>query len=139
MANAMVRNVLSVIAGVVVAMAFIFLVEGIMGVIYPPIPGTDLSNRETVRHLLDNVPRMVFLWLLIGYGVGSFAGGLVATLASFRQSILPALIVGAIVTIGGVMDLIDICHPLWFSITSLALYIPFALLGYLLLRKTKAA
>ena len=103
----MVRNTLSVIAGAAVALAVIFLVEGIMGLIYPPPPGTDLTNPESVKHLMDAVPHMVFIWLLIGFSGGSFAGGVIAAVASLKVNFWPPLIVGLIVMGYGLMEILE--------------------------------
>jgi hypothetical protein len=42
------------------------------------------------------------------------------------------LIVGALLTVGGVINLIMLPHPLWFSAASLLTYLPMAWAGGLL-------
>ena len=134
----MLRRILAVIAGCVVAMAVIFLVESISHRFSPPPVGTDFKNPESLKHMMDNVPTNSFILLLGGYILGSFAGGLTATLLSGRNNFVPATVVGGILTAGGIMDLVQIPHPLWFSAISLLLYVPFALLGYLAVRTRTA-
>jgi hypothetical protein len=82
------------------------------------------------------MPIAAFIWILLGYAVSAFAGGLIATLISGRRKALPAIIVGAVLMVGGIMNLIMIpYHPVWFMIANLIVYLPFAWLGYFFIRK----
>ncbi|MDB5284318.1 MAG: hypothetical protein JWO06_3393 [Bacteroidota bacterium] len=131
----MLRRFLSVLAGVAVAMAIISLLEFGSEKLYPPPSIKDYNNAQALERIMSQMPVKAFLWLLVGYALGSFAGGATATAISGRQMSAPALITGGIVMIGGIMDLVQIPHPLWFVIVSLFMYIPFAALGYFVMKK----
>ena len=131
----MLKRILSVLAGVAVAMVIISLLEMAGGKIYPPASASDFSNAQVLDKLMSKMPIGEFIWLLAGYAIGSFAGGITATLVSGRDINGPAVITGGIVMVGGILNLLDIPHPFWFSITSLLMYVPFAFLGYLVARK----
>jgi hypothetical protein len=109
----MIKQILAGLAGVAVAMIII-----------------TISETATCRFT-----QYVLLCLLVGYALGCLAGGAAATLAVGRKNMRPAIITGAVVMIGGVMNLMDIPHPLWFVIVSQFTYIPFAWLGYVLVKQ----
>ena len=127
------KLVLPVVVGAMAGMAMIQLAERLLQLKYPLPPG--LSLRDAVAAM----PVSAFAFLLLGYSVASLCAGLVATMVSGRENIRPAIIVGIIITSGGVFNNISVPgQPQWFSIISLLAYLPFAMLGYLLVRKRDA-
>lgn len=135
----MAKRILSVIAALAVSFAIIIGFESVSGFLFKT-PGLDPRNPQTVSDMMASMPLAAFLWLLLGYAVSAFAGGVVATFLSGRNNVQPALIVGAALTVGGIMNLIAIpYHPLWFMITNVLIYLPFAWVGYLITKKKKVA
>ena len=131
----MAKRILSVIIALVVSLGLIMASENIGGYIFQH-PAVDMKDPKTVSNMMASMPIAAFLWLLLGYAVSSYIGGLIATLISGRQKMQPALIVGAFLLVGGIMNLISIpYHPLWFMIADVAVYFPFALLGYVTVKK----
>ena len=131
----MLKRILAAIAGIAVAMVIITAAEMEAGKIYPSASGTDFDNAHALNRLVNQMPLQAYWSLLVGYALGAFGGGLVATLISGRTTISPAGIVGAALMLGGVYNFIDVPSPLWFMAVSQCIYIPFAFLGYFLLRK----
>jgi hypothetical protein len=74
------------------------------------------------------------LLVLLAYATGAFGAGYVAAKTAKDQQMLMALIAGFILLIFGVVNLMEIPHPLWFAIASLILYLPIAWLGSKLVR-----
>jgi hypothetical protein len=134
----MLKNFLSVLAGVVSGMALIMIFEPLGMRFYPLPPGTDVHNSEAIKLAMSNMPRGAFLYLLGSYGLASLAGGIVATLLSGREKSSPALITGSVLTFGGIMNLCMLPHPLWFMIVNILEFIPLAYLGYLAIRNRGA-
>lgn len=123
------KNILSVIAGLITGFLVIMLIEFIGHKMYPLPPGFDLSlaDRETKGLLMEIMPSGAFMMLLLAYTLGSFSGGVVSSVIS--KKIRQPLIVGGALTLGGIANLIMIPHPVWFAIVSLLVYVPFALAG----------
>ena len=64
------------------------------------------------------------------------AGAALATLVTGRRSMVPSLVIGALFTVAGVMNLLEIPHPWWFPIVDLPLYLVLAAVaGKLLVRR----
>ncbi len=133
----MVKRIIAVVAGIAIAMLVIMAFESAGSLLFKT-PDVDPRNPKTISDMMANMPLAAFIWLLLGHAVGVLAGGIMATFLSGRNNVQPALIVGGCITVGGIMNLIAIpYHPLWFMITDTLQYIPFAWLGYLLV-KSKA-
>jgi hypothetical protein len=131
----MVKRLLSVVVALAAALSLVMAFEYIGGLIFQH-PAVDMKDPKTISSMMASMPMAAFLWILLGYAVSSFAGGLIATLISGRQRAQPAIIVGAILMVGGIMNLIMIpYHPIWFMISDLIVYLPFAWLGYFLIRE----
>ena len=131
----MFKRVLSVVGALAVAFAIIIAFEAASGALFKT-PAIDPRNPKTVSDMMASMPLAAFLWLLLGYAVSAFAGSIVATLISGRTSMQAALITGAVLTAGSIMNLISIPgHPVWFMITNVLIFIPFAWIGYLVVKK----
>jgi len=130
----MLKRILSIIGGVLIAFCFIFLAEMLSGKLYSP-PGTDFNNPDSVKKMMELLPTGAFLIVLLGYAFASFAGGITATLIGGKEQSRSALITGGVLMVGGIMNLIELHHPAWFVVVDLCLYIPFAYLGFLVVKK----
>lgn len=75
-------------------------------------------------------------WVLVGvYAVCSFCAGLIATAIAQRDTAIPAVVVGTVLTLAGIYNMLHLTHPGWFVAGNIVAYLPFAYLGYLLIRK----
>jgi hypothetical protein len=134
----MLKRILSVIAGAIVAVGVIFACEAASSALYPCAPGTNFKDPEAVKAIMAAMPMGAWLTVLAGYAIGCFAGGLVASLVSGRETPRASLLVGVIVTIGGIMNTVELPgQPVWIIVVSFLIYIPFALMGHLVVRKKR--
>jgi hypothetical protein len=120
-------------------MAIIFVIEGLSSRMYPPPPALNLRDSVAIRAWIKSLPIGAFLLVLAAYACGSLAGGAIATLVSGRRKLRVGLTVGLILTVAGVLNLLDVPHPAWFALVSTATYLPFAFVGSRLLIKPAAA
>lgn len=61
---------------------------------------------------------------------------MIATFISGRSNMQAALITGAVLMVGGIMNIIMIpYHPQWFIIADVFMYLPFAWIGYMVAKK----
>ena len=126
----MLKNVLSVIAGLVTGMITISLIHMVSGMIYPMPQGINPSNIEAFNEWLKTMPTGAFILVLFAHSFGAFDGGLVASLIAQKEKKMHCgLIVGAIILVAGIANIMMIWHPLWFKIIDLILYVPAAYIG----------
>jgi hypothetical protein len=123
------RKILAVIVGAVVAVLFISGVEAVAHVIYPPPPGMKFDDPAVIKAFVDSMPLGAFLMVLLAHALGSLAGPAAATLAGGRTSLIPGVIVGALLLAAGIMNAAMLPHPVWFKIVDLAVYLPLAYLS----------
>ena len=131
------KYILPVVVGAMAGMILIKFGEDGVGYLYPLPPGS-YHDRESLINAIKQMPDKAFILLLINYMVCSFIAGLVATLVSKRTTMRPPLVVGFVLTLGGLYNAIYLEHPIWFTILNLVVYMPFAWLGYVTVRKKVA-
>lgn len=131
----MVENVLSIIVGTITGMLCIVFMQ--MGIyhFYPPLPGTDLYDADSVAVAMRSMPSVVLILFICSYAIASFVAGITATLISKRLFMYPALISALIMTIAGVINALAVHLSSWFLFTICFVYIPFSWLAYLCVRK----
>lgn len=123
----MARNILALTAGIITAVLIIFLLEGVSASMFPMPKDLDPTNKEALAEHIAGLPLQAFILILSIYAVAAFLGALVAT--SISKTMRHAYIVGIVLIISNIANLAMIPHPLWFSIASLLIYLPFAWLG----------
>ena len=115
------RITLAVVVGAVVAVAS-HLADRVDRP--PRLPGAGrhrlVERTEQVRAFVDGLPVGALLFVLAGWIVGAFAGGLVAAWIARSRAVLAAAIVGALVLAATVANLAMIPHPTWFAVVGIA-------------------
>ena len=123
--------ILPVVAGAVAGILLISGGEIMLHHYFPFPPLTDESNAQSVAAAMKQMPDMAFKLLLLNYIFASFTAGIIATLVAKRTKIIPALVVGIVLTLSAVYNLIMLPHPLWFTLANLMVYMPFTYFGYI--------
>lgn len=132
------RSVLAVVVGFVVASAVMMAIEALNGrVLYPELGkmAEGITDREAIRRLMASAPTGAFLVVLLGWALGGFAGGLTAAGFGKRSPSGHALALGALLTLGAIANNLMLPPPLWFWIAGLAVCLPAAYAGGLLVRR----
>ncbi len=123
------RRIGAVVAGLFGSVVVIMAVQAVNGWLYPPPPGTDLSDPDALAALMAQMPVGALLMVELSYAAGSFAGGAVVRRVSADRAAVLAAVVGGLLTLAGFANLAAIPHPLWFGVLSTVTYVPCALLG----------
>lgn len=127
------RKVLAVIVALIASFAVIMIVQMLNSLVVMP-PSSDITNDPAkLREFMATLPTTAYVVVLVGYFLGSFAGGFIVKNMSRRESpgmALP-LLIGSLLTIGGLLNFFVMLpgQPMWFAALSLLSYIPAALLG----------
>lgn len=126
------RSVFAVLAGFVVAAIVMMAIEMVNGrFLYPEIgkAAQGLTDREAIRQLMAGAPLGALLVVVAGWLIASVAGGFVAGWVARRAPIGHALLLGGLLTLGGVANNLMLPPPLWFWIAGLIVFIPAAYAG----------
>lgn len=124
------RNVLAVIAGIVVGGFVNMVLITLSPSIIPPPAGIDVNNAESLSagiHLYE--PRH-FVMPFLAHALGTFAGALVAYFVAATHRVQMAYVIGVVYLCGGVAACFMIPAPAWFMAFDLLLaYLPMAWLS----------
>lgn len=127
-----IRSILAVIAGFVAASAVMMIVESANGrLLYPELGkrAEGVTDRQEIKALMASAPVGALVVVLVGWALGSVAGGFLATLISRKPPGGHALVLGALLTLAGVANNLMLLPPLWFWIATLAVFLPATYVG----------
>lgn len=124
--NSKLRAVLAVVAGIIVAMVLIAIIESIGLSLHPAPPGADPSDPEAMRAYVAGLPARALLLVLAAWLIGAYVGGVVAASIARRPDPRPFTFAVAFVVLAGALyNLLTIPHPVW-MLPAAALGIPLA-------------
>ncbi len=121
------RALVAVLLGILAGGIVITLVEMISP--HAPPAGMNINDPAKLGEWIATLPMSAFAILLLAYFLGSAVGGWVANRVAVKSHYRPALIVGFGLFVAGLMNLIAIPHPMWFSIVSSLIYFVGAWIG----------
>ncbi len=127
--RAVIRSVLAVLVGAIVAGILIAVVEAIGHLVYPPPPGIDPTDPESLRTAIGSVPVGALVAVLVAWAIGTFAGSWLAARIAGRAGMAHGMVVGLLMLAAGVANMLIIPHPLWFWFPGVAVYPLTAWLG----------
>lgn len=113
------KTALGVVAGVVIAFLCIFAIEAVSHLIFPPPPGTDLTDPAQVARLMEVMPTAALVMVVVAWFAGALAGAWVAN--AVAKHALAGWIVALLVIAGGVATMVMIPHPAWMWAAGIAL------------------
>lgn len=125
----MLKNIVAGIAGVLLAVLLVYIVEIIGHSVYPPPPDLDFSDTEAMRAYISALPLGAFLFVGGAWFVGTLGGTCAACAIGTARPVIFAVIVGGLMLAGAAMNLVMIPHPTWFSILGVAGIVVAAWLG----------
>ena len=126
-----IKNILAVIAGVVVGIVVNMGLITISGSIIPPPEGVDPSDMESLKANMHLFEVRHFIFPFLAHALGTLAGAFIAGLFAANNKLILAMSIGAVFLIGGILMVLSVPSPLWFSVFDLCFaYLPMAWLGY---------
>lgn len=128
--NPIVRNILALIAGLVVGSAVNMGIIMVSGSIIPPPEGADVTTMEGLKASMHLFEPKHFIFPFLAHALGTLAGAIIAALIAVTHKMKFALGIGLFFIIGGIINIISLPSPLWFTILDLAgAYIPMGWIG----------
>jgi hypothetical protein len=113
------RSVLAVLLGIILTNVIIFAMEFAGHAAYEPSAGFDATDPAALHGAMAKMPTGVFLFLLLGWVVGTVAGAWLTASISRHARIVHGLIIGGLVTLAAIMIMLHIPHPLWLWVAAL--------------------
>jgi hypothetical protein len=136
--NTPMKRIIAILSGCILAVFIIFMSEAASHSINPPPENIDFNNRDQLKQIMQEAPFLALFMVQMGAFLGALAGGMVASAVMKSDDKLPALGVGAVLTVLSLINLMMIPHPLWFTLTGLVVYVAGAYCGHLIYLKFRS-
>lgn len=128
--NPLVRNILAVVAGLVVGGTVNMSIIMFGPMLIPPPAGVDVTNAESIAASIHLFEPKHFLAPFLAHALGTLAGALVAYLVAATHRARFGYAIGAVYLIGGIAASLMIPAPAWFiALDLLVAYLPMAWFG----------
>ncbi len=131
-----VRNILAVLAGLVIASVVNMGLIMLGGEVIPAPAGVDTTDMESLKASMHLFEAKHFITPFLAHALGTLVGALIATKIATSHYLKFALGIGCFFLLGGISSAVMLPAPLWFIVFDLTLaYIPMAWIGYKLAHK----
>ena len=128
--NPIVRNILAVILGLFIGGAVNMGIITVSASIIPPPEGVDMTTPEGIAAAMPLLEPKHFIMPWLAHALGTLAGAVVAAMVAASRKMTLALSIGGFFLIGGIMMVMMVPSPGWFTAADLVLaYIPMAYIG----------
>jgi hypothetical protein len=128
--NTILRNILAVVAGIIIGSIVNMGLIMISGSIIPPPDGADVTTTEGLKDAMHLFEPRHFIFPFLAHALGTLAGAIVAAIIAKTHKMKFALAIGVFFLIGGIMSIAMLPSPMWFAIVDiLGAYILMAWIG----------
>jgi hypothetical protein len=136
--NPIAKNILAVVAGIIVG-SLVNMGLVTIGPYVVPLPeGADVSTMENLRDSMKLFTPVNFAVPFLAHALGTLAAAFVAAKLAASHPVKLALVVGVVFLMGGIAAVSMLGGPLWFIAADLLLaYIPMSYLGAVLAGATR--
>jgi uncharacterized membrane protein YqgA involved in biofilm formation len=125
-----VRNILAVVAGLVIGGAVNMGLVQLGNTLYPLPEGIDPNNMDQLKEAIANFKPIQFLFPFLAHSMGTLVGAFTAAMIAATGKAQLALIIGLVFLAGGVAMVVSVGGPIWFILLDLIVaYLPMAWLG----------
>jgi hypothetical protein len=123
------NNIAAIVLGVIVANVVILVTEVLGTTMYPMAAGADPRDEAQMRAWMQQLPGSAFALVLFGWVFGAFMGGVVAGRIERVAWVRNALILGALLLGGSVLNMRSLPHPPWMWVAAFLSIVPAAYVG----------
>jgi len=133
------KNILAVIAGVVVGSLVNMVLVNIGPSVVPLPKGADISTMENLRASMKMFTPVNFIFPFLAHALGTLVGAFIAGRFAASHHVKFAIGIGVFFLMGGIAAASMLGGPLWFNVADLLLaYIPMGFLGATLAGRTRS-
>lgn len=130
------KNILAVVAGLIVGSLVNGALISISGSIIAPPEGVDVKTLEGLKSGIHLFEPKHFLFPFLAHALGTFVGALLATLIAATHKFKFAMAIGVLFFLAGIANVMMLPAPMWFNVTDIALaYLPMAFLAHKLVAR----
>lgn len=128
--NPILKNFLAVVAGLVLGSIVNMFFISLNGTLIGLPEGADVSSMEGLKDSMHLFEPKHFIFPFLAHALGTLAGAFIAAKIAASRKMLFAMVIGIAFLAGGILNVINLPAPGWFSTLDLIVaYIPMAWLG----------
>jgi hypothetical protein len=128
--NKIIRNILAIVGGLAIGSIVNMTIIMISGSVIPPPDGADVTTMDGLKETMHLFQPKHFIMPFLAHSLGTFVGAMAAGIIAFSHKMKFAFAIGGIFLIGGVINVLILPSPIWYSIVDVvAAYIPMAFIG----------
>lgn len=136
--NPIIRNILAVVAGIIIGGAVNMGIILISSSIIPPPEGADITTMEGLKASMHLMQPKHFIMPFLAHALGTLVGAYIAATIAVNHKLKFAVAIGGWFLLGGIVNIFMLPSPIWFTVVDLAgAYVPMAYLGGKLATKKK--
>jgi len=134
--NPIIKNILAVIAGLLVGSIVNMALITISGKVIPPPTDADITTMEGLKASMHLFEPKHFLFPFLAHALGTRVGAFIAAKLAANNHIKIGLLIGVFFLVGGMANIVMLPSPPWFTVVDLVFaYLPMAYIGATLSRK----
>jgi len=134
--NPILRNILAVVAGLVIGALINSGIIAISGSIVPLPEGVDPNDIESIKANIHRYSTMHFIMPFLAHAIGTLFGAFICAKIAASKKLILSLVIGVFFLLGGIMMVTMLPSPAWFNALDLVVaYLPMAWLGFILAKK----
>jgi hypothetical protein len=111
------RQIFAIIAGLIVALLIIVMLQMIKEGLYPTPRGLDFAQKDLVLAWMETLPPKAFLISAIAHGLAAFCAGFIASLTAGSGRMATGIIAASVIFILVMIYLFTYYFPTWFVLT----------------------
>ncbi|MBC7884688.1 MAG: hypothetical protein H7X99_04395 [Saprospiraceae bacterium] len=128
--NPLFKNILAVIAGIIVGSVVNMCIISISSSIIPPPEGADVTTMEGLKASIHLFQPKNFIMPFLAHTLGTLAGAFLAAYIATNNKMNFAYGIGVFFILGGIANVVMLPSPIWFTILDVVVaYIPMAYIG----------
>jgi len=128
--NPTIRNILAVVAGIIIGSMVNMGIITISGKLIPPPMGVDVTDMESLKSSMHLFEPKHFIFPFLAHALGTLFGAFLASAIAVNHTMKLALSVSAFFLLGGIISVYMLPSAIWFAILDLlGAYIPMGWLG----------
>lgn len=118
--NPIIKNLLAVVAGIILGSVVNMGIIMISGSIIPPPDGADVTTTEGLKASMHLFEPKHFILPFLAHSFGTFAGAFLAALIAANHKMKFAMGIGIFFLAGGIASVFMLPSPTWFTVLDLA-------------------
>ncbi|HLT34584.1 MAG TPA: hypothetical protein VKZ98_12380 [Aquaticitalea sp.] len=128
--NPILKNMLAIVAGIIVGSIVNMTLITISGAIIAPPGGANVSTMEGLKESIHLFEPKHFIFPFLAHAFGTLAGAFIAARIAINHKMIFAIVIGLFFMVGGAMNVMVLPSPPWFNVLDLVCaYLPMAWVG----------